>query len=419
MSPPAMPQYPVDSWETVAHLIAAGDNGGSLLVECLQDQRLLEANVAEPKQFIAALARLTAATNDRSQTAAAIDALLANATYCRVGLASYFQQSRRDGRWSDDVRRRLPKTTRQALDAAFDAARADAINAKNSNPLRCEAIDLVAEMKNARLVLAPLALSDADPAIRAHVIRAIPVSSELALWSQLLDSYSRETPMVASAIIDSIFASSPRTALLLDAIAAGRIQPAALGTVPVNQLLNYQDDEIRRRAHKLFAEIAPADRERALAEYQGVLSMQADAARGRTVFARHCAACHRINNVGIDIAPDISDSREKTPQQLLTDILQPNRAVDANYFSYTAITTHGQVHTGILAAETSTFIAMKSAEGKTITLGRNEIDELQSNGVSFMPDGFEKLISKQEMADLISFIKNWRYMEHERQPPAR
>ena len=76
--------------------------------------------------------------------------------------------------------------------------------------------------------------------------------------------------------------------------------------------------------------------------------MSADAARGRAVFAKHCATCHRIAGLGTDIAPDISDSRERTPEQLLTDILQPNRAIDANYFSYTAVTTNGQVHTGIL-----------------------------------------------------------------------
>jgi len=137
------------------------------------------------------------------------------------------------------------------------------------------------------------------------------------------------------------------------------------------------------------------------------------------VFAKQCATCHRIDNLGTDIAPDISDSREKTPEQLLTDILQPNRAIDANYFSYTVITTNGQVHTGVLSVETSTSVTMKQAEGKTITLRRAEIEELYSNGVSFMPDGLEKLIPPQDMADLISFIKNWRYLDAAIDPVAR
>jgi putative heme-binding domain-containing protein len=83
------------------------------------------------------------------------------------------------------------------------------------------------------------------------------------------------------------------------------------------------------------------------------------------------------------------------------------------------ITSNGQAHTGILASETSTSITMKQADGKTLTLRRAEIDELYSNGVSFMPDGFEKLIPRQEMADLISFIKNWRYLSDNSAPVTR
>jgi putative heme-binding domain-containing protein len=141
-----------------------------------------------------------------------------------------------------------------------------------------------------------------------------------------------------------------------------------------------------------------------------VLDLKADAQRGRDIFARQCATCHRIGDVGVNVAPDISDSREKSPEQLLVDILQPNRAIDANYFSYTAVTTDGLVHTGVLTAETSTSVTLKQAEGKTITLARDQIDELQSDGVSLMPDGLEKNIPPQDMADLIGFIKNWRYL---------
>ena len=116
--------------------------------------------------------------------------------------------------------------------------------------------------------------------------------------------------------------------------------------------------------------------------------------------------------MGVQFAPDISDSRERTPLQLLTDILQPNRAIDSNYFSYTAITTDGRVHTGVLAAETSNSVTLKQQEGKSETLRRDEIEDLHSDGVSLMPEGLEKDIPPQDMADLISFIKNWRYLDN-------
>jgi putative heme-binding domain-containing protein len=155
-----------------------------------------------------------------------------------------------------------------------------------------------------------------------------------------------------------------------------------------------------------------------LAEYRPALALKADSARGRGVFEKRCSVCHKIGDVGVEFAPDISDSRERTPIQLLTDILQPNRAIDSNYFSYTAITNDGRTHTGVLAAETSTSVTLRQQDGKSETLRRDEIEELNSNGVSIMPEGLEKDIPPQDMADLISFIKNWRYFADAPQAPA-
>ena len=42
---------------------------------------------------------------------------------------------------------------------------------------------------------------------------------------------------------------------------------------------------------------------------------------------------------------------------------------------------------------------------------RSQVDELQSTGISLMPDGLEKNITIAEMADLLSFLKNWRYLD--------
>ncbi|MDP6446659.1 MAG: c-type cytochrome, partial [Pirellulaceae bacterium] len=134
-------------------------------------------------------------------------------------------------------------------------------------------------------------------------------------------------------------------------------------------------------------------------------------ARGRLVFQKHCASCHRIGNLGVDVAPDIADSRTRKPAQLLTDILQPNRAIDSNYVSYNALTVDGRIITGVLSAETSSSVTMRLPEGRVEVLSRVDIEELKSTGVSLMPVGLEKNINYEQMADLIAFIKNWRYLD--------
>ena len=50
-------------------------------------------------------------------------------------------------------------------------------------------------------------------------------------------------------------------------------------------------------------------------------------------------------------------------------------------------------------------------EGKEETILRTDVDELKSSGLSLMPIGLEKSITVDQMADLLTFLKNWRYTE--------
>jgi putative heme-binding domain-containing protein len=188
------------------------------------------------------------------------------------------------------------------------------------------------------------------------------------------------------------------------------VQPAEIDPQRTNRLLNHRDAALRERAKKLLAAGA-ADRAAVLAQYEPAIQKLGDAIRGKAVFAKHCVTCHRIAGVGVNVGADIGDTRDKTPSYLLTAILDPNRAVDNNYFGYAVATTDGKVLTGVIAAETSTSITLKQAEGKTETILRTDIEELRATGQSFMPVGFEKNISVDEMSDLVSFLKNWRYLD--------
>ena len=169
-----------------------------------------------------------------------------------------------------------------------------------------------------------------------------------------------------------------------------------LGVTPEIERLPMQPGDVTRT----YADISKAGR---LFGY--------DPQTGKELFRKHCAVCHHIAGVGVDVAPDISDSRVKTPAQLLTDILNPNQAIDNNYVSYTIVTRDGNVLTGIISAETATSITLRQQENKTLSVLRADIEAIQTSGVSLMPEGFEKHLSKQQMADLIAFIKNWRYLE--------
>jgi putative membrane-bound dehydrogenase-like protein len=276
---------------------------------------------------------------------------------------------------------------------------------------RLAAVEVLGYLPNSSRILVPFVAPDREQSFRIVALNALARQPELEVWHPLLDSFVAETPPIRRAIVDGLLVNSARTNLLLDAIEANKIRPSELEAGHVTRLSNHANTEIKERAAKLFAAATPAERTKALADYQVVLTMTADAKRGQAIFEKNCAACHKIAGIGTDVAPDISDSRTKKLDQLLGDILLPNRAIDNNYIGYNVRLLDGTVATGILKTETSTSITLRQQGGKEAVIPRSEIDELKSSGQSLMPEGLERQIPHQDMADLLSFIKNWRYLD--------
>lgn len=227
----------------------------------------------------------------------------------------------------------------------------------------------------------------------------------------LLDDFSGRSPSLRQVIISALLTSEPRITKLLDLVESNQVSFLEIGQTRLASLQQVKNPEIQARLQKLIAANAPADRSKVLEEYQAALTHEHDPLRGRELFAKNCAQCHKIGDLGVEVAPNISDSRVKTQAQLLTDILDPNRAIDNNYFSYTLVDKAGTVATGIISAETSSSVTLKQPEGKTLTVLRSDIEQLKPNGVSLMPVGFEKQLTVAQMADVISFVKNWRYLD--------
>jgi cytochrome c len=95
--------------------------------------------------------------------------------------------------------------------------------------------------------------------------------------------------------------------------------PAFLGHLIMND-----DPGIRALARPLL-EPAPEEREKVLKRYE--------AARGREVFDRICAKCHRLDGKGAQVGPDLGSIRNRAPSLLLADILLPSHAIAQNHES--------------------------------------------------------------------------------------
>lgn len=404
-----------DVWTRRVVSLAAGAHVGDVLAAVLKRD---EAADAVSDELIADLAAAGAARPEEAARQSTLRALLASLDAgdrsaqrpTSVALLTFCQSLAR-GESLSRLRQTLSAEQQTALDGVFQTTQRQAADEQVDEGARAAAIALLVYDSSAHPKLADLAAANASQAVRLAAIGALARTSVEAKWPELLGNFRSESPAVRTALLNAVLARANRTQLLLDEIEAGHIKPSELDRVHSTRLLSHPDTTLRQTAARLFADAIPADRQQVLADYQIALSMPADTLRGRAVFQKNCATCHRIGDVGVNVAPDISDSRTKQPSQLLADILQPNRAIDNNYVNYVVVTEDGQSLSGIVAAETATSVTFRQPENKTVTLLRTDIAEMRSTGQSLMPEGLEKNISPAEMADLLSFIKNWRYLD--------
>ena len=129
-----------------------------------------------------------------------------------------------------------------------------------------------------------------------------------------------------------------------------------------------------------------------------------DPARGAKVYESTCMVCHKFAGKGNDIGPHLGTIKAWTPEQLLTNILDPNREVSPNFALYLVETHDGSTLSGLIASETAGNLTLKRADGGTDTVLRSEVKTLTSPGISLMPEGLEATITPQQMADLIRFL---------------
>jgi len=143
-----------------------------------------------------------------------------------------------------------------------------------------------------------------------------------------------------------------------------------------------------------------------IAAYKPALTKAGDRDRGKQVFTKTCSACHKVGDLGKGLGPDLAALADKSADYLLVNILDPNRAVEARYLSSTASTTDGRTRVGFLSAESATSITLVGTDGQEHTILRADLESLVGSGKSVMPEGLEKDVSIDQMADLLTFLRS-------------
>jgi putative membrane-bound dehydrogenase-like protein len=309
------------------------------------------------------------------------------------------------------LRDRLDERSRTALVGTFEEAVAEIDAPETAEARRVESIRLVA--------LGPL--EAAIESLPNQLSPRFPKSAQLAALQGLASIRDpRVGPAVASRwpelgpglraeAIATLLALPDRVRSLLDAIESGVLPGSELDRPARDRLLAIADRALRERAAKVLSSLpSRPGRAAMVASYQGALALPGDRERGREVYRRACATCHRAEGLGVAVGPDLATVAGRSPDDLLIHVLDPNREVAPAYVTYTVATTDGLVLSGLLAAESASDITLRRAEGATDVVPRSRIEAIKASGVSLMPENLETQAGPAAVADLIAFLRGLR-----------
>jgi len=135
------------------------------------------------------------------------------------------------------------------------------------------------------------------------------------------------------------------------------------------------------------------------------------AEKGGELFERvHCAKCHRVGDVGQDVAPDLTAlSRRAMKKEVLESVLFPSHMLPKTYATHTVITKQGRTYSGHLVRQDgSDRLLLVQRDDRVIALSQSEIEEILPEKVSIMPEGLLDELTLQEVSDLFAFLSGNR-----------
>jgi putative heme-binding domain-containing protein len=302
------------------------------------------------------------------------------------------------------------QTALKRVDGLFTAARASVSDRKAPRAERVLAVRLLGRgldrQREDGKLLAGLLVPQTAEELQGAAVASLGRLRHAGVFDMLLRGWKGYGPSLRSQVLDVLFQRPEGLKAVLDALQAKQILAFEIDASRRQRLLQHRDATLRERATKLFAGAVNADRQKIIKAYQAALTLKGEVRRGRQVFTKNCAACHRLGGVGHEVGPDLASVGDKSPEGLLIAILDPNRAVEARYINYTATTKNGLTFTGVLANETGNSITLLEPEGKKRVILRTDLDELYSSNKSVMPEGLEKDLKVQDVADLIAFLRS-------------
>ncbi len=241
-------------------------------------------------------------------------------------------------------------------------------------------------------------------------IDSLPTDGNLATptYASLLENVQSEVPTERAAaiggLLDSVSGAMAALGLVdeLPPDATARVEIIAAGTAHENPL-------VRDLFERFVPEEKRVKRLGPLVRPEEILALEGDANRGRDLFFKaagvQCRNCHKVGDEGRDLGPELTHvAKDKDKLKILDTILNPSKEIHKDYVSYLVETKQGRVHAGLLVQQSDEEVVLKDNQHQLIRIARADVEVLQPQEKSLMPEMLLREMTAEQAADLLQFL---------------
>ncbi|MCA9034742.1 MAG: PQQ-dependent sugar dehydrogenase [Planctomycetaceae bacterium] len=151
-----------------------------------------------------------------------------------------------------------------------------------------------------------------------------------------------------------------------------------------------------------------------------ILTLNGNPENGQMLFAHkrlQCKSCHQLHGDGGTVGPALDDvGKRLTRQKILESLLEPSRHIEPEFETWTSITKDGRAFTGIIVSRTNATLVLRDAKSEIHEIPQIEIEEMNRQAVSMMPERLLEELSDHEIASLLEFLVNQQSTPVARKP---
>jgi len=139
--------------------------------------------------------------------------------------------------------------------------------------------------------------------------------------------------------------------------------------------------------------------------YDSLEKLRGNGDAGKAVFRRVCVACHRVQDVGHEFGPNLTEVGKRLKRSdIIESILEPSKKVDPKYITSNVITNEGKTYIGFIANKTADSFTLLMAEGKRAVFKNSDVDQILETKQSSMPENLASVLAPTEFLDVVEYL---------------